>query len=243
MVDALRSAAVGALLAAAAAHAQVVSISGRVVDAGGAGVAGADVAELWLLEDGGLAPVVSYKSDKAGAFTAKLSVPSSGGLALMAMDPARKRGGVALISGAEARSPVTIRLDALVSVRGSLRATGLADEPEAYQLDVLVGSGGIVLATAECRKKDFALALPAGRYTLRASTEGAEPVEQEVELGASRPTVQLEPFRLKASGGRPPSSASGLPGWNVTDARGVNRNVKLSDFKGRWVLLEFWGFW
>jgi hypothetical protein len=29
----------------------------------------------------------------------------------------------------------------------------------------------------------------------------------------------------------------------VTDARGVKRDVQLSDFKGKWVLIEFWGFW
>jgi len=33
------------------------------------------------------------------------------------------------------------------------------------------------------------------------------------------------------------------PEWNVTDARGVAKTVKISDFKGKWVMIEFWGFW
>ena len=33
------------------------------------------------------------------------------------------------------------------------------------------------------------------------------------------------------------------PPWHVTDARGVNKEVQLADFKGKWVLLEFWGYW
>jgi len=33
------------------------------------------------------------------------------------------------------------------------------------------------------------------------------------------------------------------PAWNVTDARGLKPTVKLEDLKGKWVLLEFWGFW
>jgi hypothetical protein len=241
MVSTLRVTVIGVLLAAAA-HAQVASISGRVLDASGAGVSGADVAELWMLENGGLAPVVSYKTGKDGAFTAKVSFPASGAVALMAMDSARKRGGVLLINGAEVENPITIRLEKLVSVRGSFRTAGLEAGPEAYQLDVMAGAG-VMLATAEWTKKDFSLALPAGRYTLRASADGAEPVEQEIELVPSKPSVQLDPFTLKGSGGRPRRSGSSLPGWNVTDARGVDKNVKLSDFKGKWVIMEFWGFW
>jgi hypothetical protein len=34
-----------------------------------------------------------------------------------------------------------------------------------------------------------------------------------------------------------------LPPWTISDARGVPKTVKYSDFKGKWVLLEFWGFW
>jgi len=33
------------------------------------------------------------------------------------------------------------------------------------------------------------------------------------------------------------------PPLKITDARGVDKNVKLSDYKGKWVVLEFWGFW
>jgi len=31
------------------------------------------------------------------------------------------------------------------------------------------------------------------------------------------------------------------PRWNIVDARGVNKDVQISDFKGRWVLAYFWG--
>jgi hypothetical protein len=29
----------------------------------------------------------------------------------------------------------------------------------------------------------------------------------------------------------------------ITDARGLPKTAKLSDFKGKWVMLEFWGHW
>jgi hypothetical protein len=33
------------------------------------------------------------------------------------------------------------------------------------------------------------------------------------------------------------------PSWHITDARGVGKDVTISDFKGKWVLLYFWGPW
>ena len=33
------------------------------------------------------------------------------------------------------------------------------------------------------------------------------------------------------------------PELTVTEARGIGKDVKLSDFKGRWLLIEFWGYW
>lgn len=31
--------------------------------------------------------------------------------------------------------------------------------------------------------------------------------------------------------------------WHLTDARGLSKEANLSDFRGKWVLLEFWGHW
>jgi hypothetical protein len=38
------------------------------------------------------------------------------------------------------------------------------------------------------------------------------------------------------------SIGKALPDWTVTDAQNAKKDVKLADFKGKWVLLEFWGF-
>src|SRR5262245_18625273 len=32
------------------------------------------------------------------------------------------------------------------------------------------------------------------------------------------------------------------PRWHITDARGVRKDVQPSDFKGKWLLVDFWGF-
>jgi hypothetical protein len=58
-------------------------------------------------------------------------------------------------------------------------------------------------------------------------------VEAETDLGF----VDLKLTPLGRHQGKEP------PAWNVTAARGLDPAVKLSDFKGRWLLIEFWGYW
>jgi peroxiredoxin len=31
-----------------------------------------------------------------------------------------------------------------------------------------------------------------------------------------------------------------LPAWHIVDARGVDKNVQLTDFKGKWLIVHFW---
>ena len=33
------------------------------------------------------------------------------------------------------------------------------------------------------------------------------------------------------------------PAWNITDAKGIEKTAKLSDYKGKWVVIEIWGVW
>ncbi len=59
-------------------------------------------------------------------------------------------------------------------------------------------------------------------------------------LKAGTPAVDLGPIDLKL---KPLAKLYGKepPPLKVTDARGVDKNVKLSDYKGKWVVLEFLG--
>ena len=49
--------------------------------------------------------------------------------------------------------------------------------------------------------------------------------------------IDMKPTALARMKGKP------APDWIITDARGARRDVKLSDYRGKWVYLEFWGYW
>jgi len=75
-------------------------------------------------------------------------------------------------------------------------------------------------------------------FVIQAAEGGSKRVEvRRAEAGSAIRTRDLPRDPYQGLYGKEP------PAWNVTGARGVSRDVKLSDFKGKWVLLEFWGYW
>jgi thiol-disulfide isomerase/thioredoxin len=84
--------------------------------------------------------------------------------------------------------------------------------------------------------------LPPGSYQLRgvADYRHADAMKdlrvepgRPVDLGA----IDLKLTPIARMAGKEP------PAWHVTDARGVPKDVRPSDFKGKWLVLEFWGYW
>jgi hypothetical protein len=112
----------------------------------------------------------------------------------------------------------------------------------------------------------FAMSLPPGRYTLHAYTDGrrekdsvfAESIpDQEIVLDGKAANVNLgvihlstvrrrisSPIELAKAGdswqGSTPHLGERAPEWHAVDAWGVNKGAKVSDFRGKWVLLDFW---
>jgi hypothetical protein len=71
----------------------------------------------------------------------------------------------------------------------------------------------------------------------------------EIDLGVLR----LSPFKPKVLGRVQRAKSVGtwgdytkhygekLPQWHIVDARGVSKDVQIPDFKGKWLLVYFWG--
>jgi hypothetical protein len=88
----------------------------------------------------------------------------------------------------------------------------------------------------------FHVSLPPGDY--RFLFHGVEiaqaSLDVQVHAGDGRldlGTILLEPSRLARHYGKPP------PPWTVAEARGLDPGSSLADFRGRWVILAFWGTW
>jgi hypothetical protein len=86
--------------------------------------------------------------------------------------------------------------------------------------------------------------LPEKKYEFwtRTFSPYVEDTTQAVTLDVKKREHDMGTVELKASDfakmkGKP------APEWTITDARNIAPTVKLSDYKGKWVYIEFWGFW
>lgn len=230
-----------ALFGATTALAQETkSYSGRVVDEDGKPVADAEISSLW---QGGAEMRASeaVKTDAEGNFSGKVRWYKQA-LGLMAMDRERKLGGIAVLTEKTIDAPATIKLVPLVAVRAAFDSKGLGRKPESPTLTISALPRQARVAYWQSKTPDLTIKLPPGEYDLYVYAPDTERVhhkfaltldKREVDLG----TIDLAPTIIAQHYGKAP------PAWNVTDARGVATDVKLADFKGKWVLVEFWGFW
>ncbi|HTM56096.1 MAG TPA: TlpA disulfide reductase family protein [Pirellulales bacterium] len=186
---------------------------------------------------------------------------------LMVMDTERIRGGLATLPKDPSTAPVEVRLAPMTRVRASFEGPGAGETPSwthtyiqtpydpTRPLDVtrLVGCSS-----------DYAkllVSLPPGRYFIDAYNRGetsptARLSNKEFVVSAGQKELDLGVLQMPAAKDRDArfreSKAAGRwgdykkhygrkpPAWFANEARGISKDVSVADFKGRWVLIEFW---
>ena len=238
------------MLAPAAFAQDTKEFRGRVVDAAGKPVAGIGIATGWQFH--GPAPTARWragarsysnaaaKTDADGKFARSLYF-SGRPVALFALDMANKRGGIIVLDKSNVDKEQTVAVRPLVRLHGSI---GIGD-PKLKNSTVYVyvfhPSAPIAFASFRTKEK-FSLHLPPGSYQVLFTAKDLVPLKMAVALEpGSRDvdlhTVDLSATRLAKRYGKEP------PPWTVTAARGVDKSVRLSDYKGKWVMIEFWAYW
>jgi thiol-disulfide isomerase/thioredoxin len=220
----------------------IMEVAGRVIDQQGKPIAGARVAENWFSEQmAPLEPTRPARTDADGRFSLEVTLDSRDAV-VMAMDPTGSLGGAAVIPATGPGGPVQIKLAPLGEVRGRFTCAEPGLPPGETYWTMFLESSNLRVAAGRSRAATFTMKLPPGRYQFRggesyrhvgAARDVTLTPGQAVDLGA----IDLELTPIARYFGKEP------PPWHITDARGVAKDVRPSDFKGKWVVLDFWGYW
>lgn len=224
-------------------------IRGRVVDAGGEPVANIEVATGWNFQEDSATPrwrsgVVartgtSLRTDEEGRFSGTLYARRPT-VAIFALDMKTKVGGIFIFSTSSPGKEYTLKIQPLVRLHGKISIGDSNVKDGTYYIYVTDTRARIAIASFVSKKTDFSFFMPPGDYEISFSAKDVKKVEMEVALtkeDLNLRAVELSPTNLARHYGKEP------PPWTITDARGVKKDVKLSDYKGKWVLIEFWAYW
>ena len=219
-------------------------VNGRVVDESGKPVEGALVAGRWHGGTiGGLTPYQPVKTSADGSFTTELTFYYGRPIVLANFDKERNRGGLVLVEPKAADASITIKLGPLVHVHGKFECKELA-KPVGWTNTMLFAMPGrINFVNCQSQESQVDFWLPPGTYALTAyGSSDVARHKRDLTVEAGKPELDLGSIDLPASK-IAKLKGKAAPTLLSTDARGVSKGTQISDFKGKWVVLEFWGYW
>ncbi len=230
-----------------------VILKGRVVDAQGQPAGGVTVSAFWAMREGKPTPLQGTTSGADGHFECPVPFAGKRALALTAIDSESRRGATVYVPPDGLGEEYLLTLGPLVRAHGVIAPPEAGATPSRGSLTLWrtePGKSGIRVYSARNTGGTFEFWLPVGEYRITSymgrlhrfpnvsfTIDGSK---EAVDLG----TRAIEKTRLGAMRGQKAME------WNVTAVRQLPSDlaekgsaITLEDFRGRWLIIEFWGYW
>ena len=166
-------------------------------------------------------------------------LPSDRSVVIMAIDGQRARGAVAEVTTSPGRQALLLRLRPLVPARVAFVASSTR-HPLPVVWALRLSRASIRIADGRAEDGRIELPLPRARYYLQVDSEGHQGGWLRLNVGkrgADLGDVALQrTVRARLQGELAPEI-------HVTSALGLPDGVRLTDLRGKWILIDFWGHW
>ena len=228
-----------AIWSSAAGAATRATAEGRVVDASGNPVTDVQVSRSWNWSGGKPTAMRDIAVDENGRFEFETGEQGRPQLLIAYADDGDLAGAVEVAGPQE--SGVVITLKPSVQVRGRFVCSDLGGDPGSvtgywrYE--------GRQVVVAEQKDGVFEFKAPPGTWSYFIYGRDIKSTRGEITLQRDKPVHDMGEMDLP---GAFITMNRGLKvdDWTVTDARGVPiEAAQVKDYKGKWLLVEFWGHW
>ncbi|UCD73975.1 MAG: hypothetical protein JSV91_09295 [Phycisphaerales bacterium] len=233
----LSLAAAAAWSAGGAASGAVVE--GRVVDAGGNPVAEVQLSTMWRWTEDLPIAMGDIAVDEDGKF--KFEAGDRGRPQfLLAYAEDGDLAGAATVNP-EQEERVIITLGPSVQVRGRFICSDLGGD--AGEFTAYWRCGGHQAAMSSSENGEVNLKLPPGEWAYRIYGSDVKRSDGTIALDPAKRIHDMGEVDLPGSFIAMNRGLT-VEDWTVTDTRGVAKDAaQVRNFKGKWLLVEFWGYW
>lgn len=223
--------------------------------------------KLWINE-GVLAPSPDYIAKRLPEGRFSITIDGNPRTPIFATDKRHERGGIIMVERSASEKPVIITILPLVRVTAKIHCSEAGRTPDWSNAHIFVlddKGNRSKLALCGSYRGQVSFLLPPGTYDLNAYSNSPYatlrmPAQEASDSPANTHTrflrftiprgkttldlgvLDLKLPRDKDGNLRDVTRYYGTvpPELSITDARGVPKTIKLADFRGKWVLLDFW---
>jgi hypothetical protein len=231
------------------AFGETYAVKFRVVDPAGQPIADADLATRWICDDTSF--LFADKTSGPKPFSVKAATDTEG-LAevvfedysnhlLLGYSKDRKLAGFVIVERQDEGNTLEIKFSPTIEVSAQYKCSETDSVPT--WTNMIVSIEEVRGYFFEFRSTDgkVQFPFPVGKWKCRIYGSNIKDVNKEFEAKPDEPfdfgTIDFEPTAMAKLIGKP------APEIQILDARGVPKDFQLADYKGKWVLIEFWGHW
>lgn len=216
-----------------------------------AGIVPPNSAEHVWQREGVLASRPAVQAQKTGKGTFSVTVKDRPRAPVLVVNKDRTQGGLTLVERSQSNQTTRIQLGPLVRVTAEIYCPETGKSPECSIAEVhMLGGDRIPLTKCGTFKGKVSFLLPPGEYAVSAHSDDLPTRTCHITIPPATTKFDIGVIELllpKDSEGKAVNIQEHYgkkpPSLEITDARGVAKVVKLDEYRGKWVLLEFWAVW